>query len=328
MRRLLANVKLKSGEVMQVEHVTSPDALRDPSIRPFLGHKPDNYLYHIDCAVAGECDDLVTNFYIGLIEEEVVGNIMTVEANGVGIFGHVHTRSDQRRKGICTQIMQYQMEEFCAREGRVLLLGTGYQSAAYHIYESFGFTDWKQGDPGHMRYDNPADPDFEARFFAHSAVKPVPARWKHWPLVSMLAHTPYPDVCLRSILFQIWGVELLEGAYCKFMQECNRNPDATAVVLESGTGAVVACATRTPDPRWGGVVELLDIFHHPNFGRSELLKLLEALPHTSKPTQCFVDPRDHEKVAALERFGFRREAVIPRQFAVEHHWRDAWLLIR
>lgn len=328
MRRLLANVKLKSGEVMQIEQVTSPDALRDPQIRPFLGHKPDNYLYHIDCATAGECDDLLTNFYIGLIDEEVVGNIMTVEAKGVGIFGHVHTRSDQRRKGICTHIMQHQMEEFRAREGRILLLGTGYQSAAYHIYESFGFKDWNHETSGRMRYDNPAAPDFESRFFAPAPTTATPARWKHWSLVSLLAHTPYPDVSLRSVHFNIWGVQLLEGAYCRFLLESSRNSEVAGVVLESETGAVVGCATRLPDSRWNRVVDLLDIFHHENVGRHDLMKLLEALPHTSKPTQCFVDPRDKEKVAALERFGFRREAVIPRQFAVEHHWRDTWLFIR
>jgi hypothetical protein len=311
---------------MQIEHVFSPDELRDPQIRPFLGHKPPNYLHHLDSAMAGECDDLQTHFYIGVIDEEVVGNIMTIEANGVGIFGHVNTRADQRRKGICSQIMERQMEDFRAREGRVLLLGTGYQSAAYNIYASFGFKDWKVGRPGMMRYDNPEDPNFEEHFFAHSPTQPVPARWKHWPLVSLIAHIHQPDVYLRSLLFEIFGVQLLEGAYCKYMQEHNPNPEASAFVLESSTGAVVACVTRVPDRRWLGQVNLLDLFYHENFTRYDLIPLLEALPPTSKPTQCWVDPRDHEKNAALERVGFRRSAVVSRQFHQEEgHWRDAWL---
>lgn len=329
MRSHLATVTLKTGETMQIERVTAPDDERKGQIRPFLQHKGSYWGAHIAAALDGDCGALETHFYIGLIGDEMAGNVMTVESGGVGLFGHVNTLEKHRRKGVCSQIMQYQMEDFRARNGRVLLLGTGYQSAAYHIYASYGFADWESPETqGCMRYDNPAEPDFEARFFAPAPVKAVRAEWRHWALVALLAHIPFPEVRLRSVLMNVWGVALLEGGYCKFMAETLKDPAASGYVLESETGAVVAFATCVPDSRWRGQVNLLDVFYHPNCKRLDLIALLEAVPRRDKPTHCYVDPRDHEKVAALEQVGFRRAAVIPRLFMQSGAYRDGWLFLR
>ena len=86
---------LKSGEALEIAHVIPPDAENGGQIRPFLGHKPANYLAHIDAAFEGKCDGLETRFYVGLLDGEMVGNIMTVETGGIGILGHVHTRLNQ-----------------------------------------------------------------------------------------------------------------------------------------------------------------------------------------------------------------------------------------
>ncbi len=329
MRSLLATVTLKTGEEMQIEHVLAPDSERKEQIRPFLQHKGSYWGAHIAAALEGECDELETHFYIGLIGDEMAGNIMTVESKGAGIFGHVNTLEAHRRKGVCSHIMQYQMEDFRARNGRVLLLGTGYQSAAYHIYESYGFTDWAGAESrGCMRYDNPVEPGFESRFFAHTSTKVVSAEWRHWALVALLAHIPFPDVRLRSVLMSVWGVALLEGGYCKFMAETAKDPAASAFALESETGAVVAFATCVPDNRWRGEVNLLDIVYHPNYTRLDLIPLLDAVPCHDKPTHCYADPRDREKIAALEQVGFRRAAVIPRLFTQNDVYRDGWLFLR
>ncbi|HLK55738.1 MAG TPA: hypothetical protein VKU00_04200 [Chthonomonadaceae bacterium] len=325
MRQVLATETLKTGERMEIERVTPPDAERAAQILPFLAHKPPNYRGHIDRAFAGETDDLETHFYIGLIGDEMVGNIMTVETNGVGVFGHVHTRSDQRRKGICSAIMRRQMEDFRQRNGRVLLLGTGYQSAPYYIYASYGFQDWKPHVPGRMRYDNPADPEFEARFFAPAEYQVAPARWKHWPLVALLAAIPGPAY-FRSFTFDLWGVGLMEGPYSKFLHENGARPEVSALVLESATGAVAAIATAIPDPRTHGDVRLLDIFAHPGVGAAYLAGLLHALP--SVPMQSYADPNDAAKIGALENAGFRRGAVLPHQFREGDAWRDLWLYAR
>jgi hypothetical protein len=320
----IARETLKTGETLSVEIVIPPDAERGPQIEPFLGHKPPNYRAHTERALAGWCDELETRYYIGLIDGQMVGNIMTVETGGVGIFGHVHTRSDQRLKGICRAIMGHQMADFRQRDGRVLLLGTGYRSAPYNIYASFGFRDWEPGSPGLMRYDNPAEPDFLSRHFAAGPAVPVRAAWRHWPLVALLAATPTP-VHLRSLLFPVWGVGLLEGGYCDYLYRYADRPNASAAVLESATGAVTALATCVPDARWNGAVSLLDLMSHPVAHPADLAALLHALPLPSGHMQCYADPHDAGKIAALEAVGFQRTTVLPEQFRQGDQWQDVWL---
>jgi hypothetical protein len=315
---------LKTGETLHIVIVTPPDADYAPQIEPFLAHKPANYRAHTEAAFAGACDALETRYYIGLIDGQMVGNIMTVESGGVGIFGHVHTRSDQRLKGICRAIMRHQMDDFRARGGHVLLLGTGYRSAAYNIYASFGFQDWEPARPGLMRYDNPADTQFLARLYAPAPAVPTKAEWRHWPLVALLASTPTP-VYLRSLLLQMWGVGLLEGGYCDYLYRYGRNPNASAAVLESATGAVTALATCVPDSRWNGGVSLLDLISHPVAAPDDLAALLRSLPLPASHTQCYADPHDSGKIAALEAVGFHRVSVLPHQFREEDSWREAWL---
>lgn len=327
MHTILATETLKTGETLRVESVLAPDTEREAQIRPFLGHKPPNYFGHIAAALAGECDGLETRFYIGLLDDGLmVGNVMTVEANGVGILGHVNTREDQRRKGICQAIMGHQMEDFRQRGGHVLLLGTGYESPPYWIYHSFGFRDLPGGSPGTMRYGREEEPDFEARFFAPGSYRPVKAGWKHWPLVALLAAQSSP-ITLRSLALQAWGVSLLEGPYTGYMTRWGQDSRARAAALESATGAVTAFATCIPDPLWRGVA-LLDLFAHPNVSPGDLAALLNALPLPSGKTQCYADPRDTAKIAALEQAGFHQAAVLPGQFCDGDSWRDAWLYTR
>ncbi|MCS6776499.1 MAG: GNAT family N-acetyltransferase [Chloroherpetonaceae bacterium] len=317
MQTQLGQETLRTGETLHILRVEPPDPLQQ-QIRPFLAHKPPHYRAHIDAALSEQCDLLETRFYLALIHDRIVGNIMTTEQQGVGILGHVHTHPEHRRKGICSTLMHYQMNDFRRRSGRILLLGTGYQSPAYHIYQRFGFRDWKTGRPGLMRYDAPEDPDFETRFFAPAPGTVEPAQWRHWPLVALLAAVPC-HLPLRSITLNLWGTDLLEGPYCEFMHCYATAPNASARVLVSATGAVVAMATCVPDTRWHGPVHRLDLFYHPQWGTEALLPLLQALPLPER-TQCYADPHDAVKIHALQQTGWHLEAVLPRQYCIEGRW--------
>src|SRR5207248_6496886 len=128
-----------------------------------LVHKGSGFEVHMRMALRGETDRLETRYYLGMLEGVPVANVMTVESDGVGILGHVFTRPEHRRKGICQAIMGRLMEDFRQRNGRVLLLGTGFESAPYWIYHSFGFRSLKGG---FMRYDAPAAEGFDRNWFA------------------------------------------------------------------------------------------------------------------------------------------------------------------
>src|SRR5437588_11121316 len=123
------------------------------------------------------------------------------------MLGHVFTRPEQRRKGIASAVMARQMENLRKRGGRVLLLGTGFESPAYWIYHSFGFRSLKDG---FMRYA--VEPAFEERWFAPTTAAIVPAEWRHWPLVALLASIPGGD-SLRSVVWNVSDMENLEGPY-------------------------------------------------------------------------------------------------------------------
>ncbi len=326
MKTFLATETLKTGERLTIECVVPPDAEREAQIRPFLRHKPPNYRAHLEAALTGQCDALETRFTIGLLDGEMVGNIMTVEANGIGIFGHVHTREDQRRKGICDAIMRHQMEDFRRRSGQTLLLGTGYQSPAYHIYARHGFRDWPVGRPGTMRYDREPQETFEANFFAAAPCRLVPARWKHWPLVALLAAVPVTP-SLRSLTLNLWGVGLMEGPYSQFLHTYAGRPEASAAVLESETGAVTALATCVPDSRWPGI-RLLDLFAHPVASTEDMARLLQSLSLPNTRLQSYADPQDTQKIAALEAVGFQKTVLLPNQFQAQDTWHDVWLYAR
>jgi hypothetical protein len=326
MRESLGTETLKTGEQLHIERVLAPDAEREGHILPLLGHKPPHYMAHLKGAFADTCDSLETRFYGGILDGQVVGNIMTVEANGVGILGHVYTVESQRRKGICQAIMRHQMDDFRNRNGHVLLLGTGYQSAAYWIYHSFGFRDLPGGHPGLMRYLRADEPDFLTRFFTPASGHPVPARWRHWPLVALLASLPDLPY-LRSLTFGAWGVNLMEGPYCRFRHQWGDDPRANAAVLETETGAVAGIATLVPEGRWPGLL-LLDVFAHPQTAPADVASLIRALRSQPGKTVCYAEPQDALKITVLEQSGFRREAILPGQFSKDEQWQDVWLYSR
>jgi hypothetical protein len=327
MRQVMGVETLKTGEVLTIESVLAPDSDREAQIKPFLGHKGPNYQAHINGAFADQCDQLETRFYIGVLNDEVVANVMICEYLGVGLLGHVRTREDQRRKGIATAVMALQMQDFRERGGHVLMLGTGYQKPPYYIYQGFGFRDSVPGRPSPMRYDNPASPGFVDAFYAPSSYRIEVGGWRHWPLASLLAMEPSPAY-LRSIAMRAWGITLLEGMYSTYMAEYGHREDLRPRVLESETGAVVAFATSVPDERWRNSVHLLDLTAHPSVPMAELVRLVEALPHPDAKKQCYTDPRDEQKIAALEQSGFKRTAVLPEQFLQDDEWQDAWVYTR
>src|SRR5689334_12172317 len=133
----LGEQTLKTGETLEIGLVTAPDDAHMAGVQDLLGHKGGEWNEHIHAALAGDTDALETRFYLGLLEGRPAANIMTVERHGVGILGHVFTRPEERRKGICQAVMARQMDHFRARDGHVLLLGTGFESPPYWIYHSF-----------------------------------------------------------------------------------------------------------------------------------------------------------------------------------------------
>jgi len=305
--RKLGEEKLKTGETMEVGVVRTPDTEYGERILRFLHHKGPDWEWHIDGALKGEISDLETRFYIGHMDEDVITNIMTVEYGPTGIFGHVFTRPDQRRKGACSRLMAYQMDDFRRREGGLLLLGTGFDSPAYWIYHSYGFRGL-YGEDGFMRYVT--DEAFETKYFAPAQTEVIDVAWKDWPRINALTSREEAGM-LKSLTFELYGAANFEHGFLELKRELERGK-RTAKLLESEREAIVGCATIGPHDLWPGGIHLLDLFIHPNFWGAAGA-LLDTLDLPSGKVQCYADIASSEKTAFLERQGFEQEALLKRQ---------------
>lgn len=318
----LSDAKLKTGENLEIGVVIAPDIEHKDGIPKVLNHKGEPWLRHVNRALTGEIKELETRFYIGKIDGNIVGNIMTVEYNRTGILGHVFTVPEQRRKHICSLIMEQQMKDFKSRGG-ILLLGTGYNSPPYWIYHSFGFRSIIEGS-GFMRFST--EEDFESKHFRIGEVKSTEVQWKHWPLMNVLTSV-YGIETLRSLTFGIYGISNFEGGFLHFMKRLE-NENIKAKLLESEFGAVVGCITLDNDHRWTHKTYVIDIFMHNNF-INHYVDLLGSLELPEGKIMCYIDEKSpSEKIDALKQFGFEKEATIKNQFIWKNEWHNVFIYSR
>ncbi len=323
----MSSVRLKSGETMQIVRVTAPDAQWKQPVMDFLQHKGEPwlgglhvifdrsleglgaYFYLLHVIVDQSLEGLGAYFYLGLLDGEIVGNIMSTEAaqEKVGILGHVFTHPDHRRKGICAAIMEVLTGDFVARGGRGMTLGTGYGSPAYHIYYRSGFRPVRE--TGYMIWE--AEASFLASYFSPGATTVRDVRWADWALLDLLYKTESSNF-LRGGYHGHYGLASYEGCFLRFYRLLQEESGQSKVLAKSG-GEVVGHTLLLPDPRWNGNVLLLDLFIHPDFcdAGAELLAAIVLPP--GRKVQAYADSQSPEKVELLKRRGFQQEAVLHGQ---------------
>jgi hypothetical protein len=201
----LGKVTLKSGEVVDCAAVRGPDPEWLPRITHLLGHKPSPYDWQIKQMLAQDTG-LETTFYILHRGDSAFSNILTITHHGVGLLGHVYTTPDDRRKRATSLLMKHQMEHFRQGGGRVLYLGTGYDTPPYHIYIEHGFLGIEENS-GVMAYHTTSEHEFQKSFFTRAkkidtVIEPVD--WAHYALSNPLTTGDWPEV-LRLCPHQIIG---------------------------------------------------------------------------------------------------------------------------
>jgi len=293
---------------MEIGVVMAPDPGYMQRLHDHLKHKGEPWIWHVDRATETELDELETRFYIGKIGDEIASTVMIVEHSHAGILGHVFTKEHHRRKGAYKALMAKQMEDCGERGMKLLYLGTGYDSAPYWIYHSFGFRSVAEGS-GQMRFA--WDESFEEDFFAGSECKAEELKWRHWPTSNVLTMQTDGDY-LRSISSGQFGWASFEGGFLKLKKELEERDSSSCNVLTTSNGAVVGMATVRPDARWKGQVFLLDIYVHPNFS-DHTTELIDSLQLPSAKVQCYADSQSSAKIEALEECGFKREGVLEEQ---------------
>ncbi|MCK4324841.1 MAG: GNAT family N-acetyltransferase, partial [Armatimonadetes bacterium] len=243
----MGTVTVKSGEQLRIIRVAGPDAEWKEPIMKALGHKGGPWVGTIRMTLEQSLEGVQCYYYLGLLDEEIVGNITSTEAIkvGVGILGHVFTSPSHRRKGICTALMEALTGDFAARGGGAMTLATGYDSPPYHIYASFGF----QGVGKSTAMIWEAQPDFVEQYFSAGPTEVRNITWPDWALLDMLYKTE-PGSFLRSIYFTHYGPSSYESLFPQLLSLAEENEDAQAKVLAKPGGEVVGHALLVPDPRW------------------------------------------------------------------------------
>jgi hypothetical protein len=248
---------------------------------------------------------------------------MIVGDGRAGILGHVFTRPDQRRRGICTHLMAAATDDFRASGALAMSLGTGYDSPPYHIYARFGFRGVEPGN-GHMLFES--HPGALDRYFAPARTRVAEVRWEHWAGISLLYMLPGGDE-IRNFAQGAFGPVGFEGGFLHFQTQ-RKWLDARAKALVTRAGSVCGVVLCQRDRRWPSSVHTLDLCVHPAFA-TDAPRLLQRLklPRNAK-VQSFLDHPSIARVRVLRGAGFRREAVLKGQLVCRGAPRDVLLLSR
>ncbi|MEM2915324.1 MAG: GNAT family N-acetyltransferase [Candidatus Bathyarchaeia archaeon] len=307
MHEIISSHKLRTGEEMSTLRVMAPDTEYKESILSLIGHKESFWLLPVSEAMDGKITGIRVFCYLALLGDQIVGNITTTETleNPIGIFQHVYTRPEHRRKGIASFLTQDVLNDFKSRRGRVLYLGTSYGSEAHRIYLKYGFHDI--GDrTGRMRFL--LEEGFDEKYFGGKETRVAAADWEHWPGVNVLFSIE-EGWYMRSIVFGSFGVSGFEGDYINLMLSLRKKRIKDAKVLTS-ENAIVGLAFLMPDPRWKYDVSILDFFVHPHF-ISDTPKLINALEFGTGKIQSFAENKVRARI--LEECGFSHEATLKDQ---------------
>ena len=309
----LGQTRLKDGPAT-VARIDGPDVEWGERLVPFLQHKGRPWNWQIRETLLGDVGRLGAHYYIAHRGEEILSNVANWEHAGAGNFGHVFTQPEHRRKGACKAIMDLQMADFRRRGGRALFLNTGYTSVAYYIYRSFGFESVFP-ESGYMHYYSKDQASFERAYYAEGAARIRDIEWADWASLSTLlsssqgAHLRLSSACIN-------GRYLFEHGFLDFYQGLLGDPRRRASVAEvESSHSVVGVAHLEPDARFGGAVDVVDLFVHPRHAdkAAPLLSSLEVDP--SRKTQAYVGSDDGPGRAAFEAAGFKPEAVLKNQLA-------------
>ena len=318
MYRELGDIKLKSGETVQSGLVTAPDREWEARIVKLLSHKGEPWNWQ-NAQVLREDTGVEARFYVAHRDGRPLANVMTVQVAGAGCLGHVFTVPEDRRKGAITHIMARQMDDFRARGGEALFLGTGFDSAAYHIYRRFGFRGVEAGS-GDMEYYATSRKDFEATYFAPGEAEILPADWRYWPASGALFLGDFPGR-VRCAPLKLFGRALTEGSMLSVIRregerrEGGEPPRVLALQSRAST-AVVGLAAWAEHPLWPHTC-LLDVYCHPNWWHlaAELIGSL-SLPDADRCV-AYGDPTCPAKIDALAAVGFQQTGTIPNRLATD-----------
>lgn len=337
----LGSGRLKTGEEITLGVVEAPDTAWAGRLTGLLGHKRPVYRFHIESSLQAALDDLQTLYYVGLCDGAPVTVAMVAGAHGAGIYGHVYTVPEWRRRGASGLLHAALAADTRARGYRALTLGTNPEGHARRLYEGIGYRQvlpgrgdmvWRAsggqdgagGKPPGTRSvgaqaawqgegSTPA-PDGGGRgggaqgAAADGQWHVGPARWGDWGWVSeACCAPPEPGEELpRSVLFRVRDAGHVEATFVEALRS-----GLPLHVLRDGERAVGwAALLDGPAEALGAAV--LELYVRPGFrDREAIARLLAALSWPRRTVVCACGGAPGYRATALAAHGFAVAATLP-----------------
>ena len=311
----IARVSLKTGEKVDLGLIEAPDPEWADRMEALLGHKGG--VWNWQNSELLKSDTGVEAYYYVLHRDGTpFSNVMSAELSGVGIFGHVWTNPEDRRKGAMSRLMEVQMEHFRQRGGKALYLGTEFDSPAYHIYRNEGFES-VEATSSNMEYYSSSKEEFDAWYFAKGETQVVDVQWRHWASTPALFLGDFAGV-VRCAPQALIGRTSTEVALLNILRDgTRRSPRSGARVLEqTESTAVVGMAAWGPDHVWPDTC-LVDVYCHPDYWdhAGALLSSL-VLPDADRYL-AYVDAGFVPKYDALTEAGFQETVTLAKRVAAD-----------
>lgn len=299
--------KLRDRRVMRLLKVSCPEPERIEELSALLGHKGESWVWHMKECLNGRTPGLDTHFYLGEVEGRFVGNVTLFQNGNLGNISHVFTRAEFRGQRIAKILLQACLDHFEAEYGRVIVLGTGFQTMPWRLYESFGFFGVcpEQSYGGMIRFF--ADADWNT-FLSGLSGTVCQAAWRHFVGMQILFGAPGPTQ-LRSVLLPSIGPRLVEEQFIRLQWKQSQGEPVEARVIEGNRAGIVGCALVGMHPFWRESCrrKILDL-HVAAAGADRASELIEsALDKIKAPVECYCDTASEEKMENLKKCGFKEE---------------------
>jgi GNAT superfamily N-acetyltransferase len=320
----IAAATLKTGETLEVMRVPAPCGEWAERIVNFM------YVRHIEYAncswhrnairvAAGEfADESDDVFLVGLLDGEIVGTCWYGAPAGtldLATFGRVVTLAAHRRKGISRVLCAATVDDFRARGGWAMHLGTGRTNPARFIYENLGFRHYNfiENEGTIMRLVLRGEYDtFEDEYFAGG--KSVTVRPLHWGDLAR-AEVLYnlPHWFLKDTTCGIFANTPFEGQFYDIMAEVGDRGEP-GMVLETGEKRMAGMAYTAHTKAGADAQEhirVLEFLVHPNYmEKAPQLIAAVASDGLAMKLLAYSSALDVSRCEALEEAGFTREATL------------------
>ncbi len=314
--------ELKNGQAMTVQRLEAPCGDWGDRLVEFMYLRHPEYTncsWHHNCRriVAGEFVEVSRDvFFVGLIGDEIAGTAWygtAADHSEVGTFGRVITVAHHRRKGVSTVLCQRALDDFGARGGHVMHLGTSLNNPAHRVYESIGYRhyNWIEGNGTVMRAVlRGAYEDFESGYFAAGrAVSLRPLHWGDLARVELLVNLPH--WFLKDYTRRVLGHMPFEGQFFDLMDGLKAEAGQALVTDQR---RLVGLAYAAPTGAGGHAqdhVRVIEFLAHPNYAE-EGARLVSAVVAATKAPRLlsYASALDVQKCETLEEAGFEREAVL------------------